>query len=105
DVLACAEAVDLKINAIAGKLPLSKIADLDRVAQSAAGLDTEVGEDRMARIGISNVEFLGARPQLPAVDFILIRGAPVMNRSHVGARWRSLFHAANHSRLALFGQR
>ena len=49
DVLAGAQPVDAEIHAIAGELPLAHVADFHRVGQAAAGLDAEVGEDRMAR--------------------------------------------------------
>jgi hypothetical protein len=52
DVLAGAETVDAEIDAIAGELVSAHIADFDRVSETAAGPDAEVGEDWMAWVDV-----------------------------------------------------
>ena len=82
DVFAGAETVDAEINAIAGELPPAHFADLHRVSQAAPGPDAEAGEDRMARVGIRDAEFLGPGTRPAAVDFVFVRRAPIVRGRH-----------------------
>src|SRR5947209_2388786 len=46
----------------------------------ASRLHAEVGEDRMARVCVRNPKVLRLRAHPAAIDFVFIRGAPVMGR-------------------------
>jgi hypothetical protein len=59
---------------------LPDVAHLDRVSQSAAGFDGEIGIDRVGRVAIENLKGLRARPEPAAVDFIFIGRPPIMER-------------------------
>jgi hypothetical protein len=93
DVLARAQPIDPKINAVARELPLPQVADFDRICQTAAGLNTKVGEDRMSRVGVRYAKILCLRPRAAAIDFILIGCPPIMWRRHFNARLQLLCHA------------
>jgi hypothetical protein len=86
DVLTRAQPIDAEIHAIARELPLPNVADFHRVSQAAAGPDAEVREDWMARVGVGYAEFLRLRPRAAAVDFVLVRRAPIMRRRHTDFR-------------------
>ena len=85
DVLARAEPVDPKIHAVARELRFPQITDLDGISQAAAGFDAKVREYWVTGIAIGNNEPLVASPLPATVDFIRIRGAPV-----VGGRDRDI---------------
>jgi hypothetical protein len=78
DMFAGAEAVDAEIDAIASEVALADVAHLDRVGQSAAGLDGEIGKDRMSGVAIDDLERFRARTETAAVDFIFIGRPPIM---------------------------
>ena len=98
DVLAGAQAVDAEIHAIAGELPLAHVADFHRVGQAAAGPDAEVGEDRVARVGVRDAELLRLRPRAAAVDFVFVRRAPIVRRRHGNIRRCLLWHSGHDAR-------
>ena len=78
DVLARSQAIDPKINALTGELPLAGMAHFDGVIQPAARLDAKIGEDWMTCIDIRNTKLLRPGAQPPAVDFIFIGGTPIV---------------------------
>jgi hypothetical protein len=82
DMLAGAQAVNAEVHAIASKLPLADVPDLNRVVQAAGGFDPKIREDRMAGIQVLNPKILGLRSQPTPVYFVFIRGSPVMKRRH-----------------------
>jgi hypothetical protein len=94
-MFASAEAVDAKIDAIAGKVALPDVAHLDRIGHAAAGFDGKIGKDRMSGLAVGDLEKLRARAEAAAVDLIFIGGPPIMN----GRRLKSLrivFHGVKH---------
>src|ERR1035438_810396 len=97
-----AEAIDAEINAIAGELPPAHIADFDGVGQAAARPDAEVGEDRMSRVGVRDAEFLRSGALAAAVDFVLVRRAPIVRRRHGNFR-RCLFWHGRDDRDSMGG--
>ena len=52
DVLARPQSVDAEVHTITREEPLTHVANLHAIGQSAAGLDAEVREDRMSRVGV-----------------------------------------------------
>src|SRR6266498_2842202 len=77
-MFASAEAIDAKIDTVTGELALAQVADLHRVGQSAGRLDEEVGEDRVLRIGVGDLERFLARAEPAFVDFVGVGSPPVV---------------------------
>ncbi len=82
-MFACPEAVDAEIDAVARELALPQVANLHGVSQATAGRDAEVGEDRMLRVNVGNGEGFFAGTEAALVDFIGVRGAPVVRRWNI----------------------
>ena len=77
-MFARAQAVDAEIDAITRELALPQVANLHRVGQSAGRLDAEVGENRVLRIGVGDVERFLAGAEAAFVDFISVGRPPVV---------------------------
>ena len=77
-----------------GELPLADVADFDGIAQAAAGLDAEVGEDGMPGVEARNAERLVASAKPPFIDFVGVRRAPVVRRRDFDLGSVALCHAA-----------
>jgi len=79
-MLAGTQAVDTEIHAVTGELPPAHVANFHRVGEATAGFDAEVRKNWMLRVEVGNAEFLGSRAQSAAVDFVLIRRSPIVER-------------------------
>ena len=80
DVFAEPESIAAKIHAIANRLMRTKAANFDRVGQAAGGLDMEIREDGMPRIGVGDDESFLTRALASLVNFVDVGCAPVVNR-------------------------
>ena len=86
-MFACAQAVYLKIHAIAGHVPRFQAEHLHFVLNAARRLHREVRKDGMVGVRVADPEPFGPGTQSTPVDLIYVAGAPVVHWRHDWFGW------------------
>jgi hypothetical protein len=94
-MLACVEAVEAKINAIAGEVVLPGITNLDGVRQATFGFDGEFGKKRMRWLAIRDLERLRAPPDAAADESNFI-ACPIITDGRRLNSLKMLLHGVEH---------